>query len=40
MKVLAVGDLIGNAGIQKLKKEIDKIRQTENIDFIIVNGEN
>ena len=40
MKVLAVGDLIGNAGIQKLKKEINKIRQTENIDFIIVNGEN
>ena len=40
MKVLAVGDLIGNAGIQKLKKEIGKIRETENIDFVIVNGEN
>ncbi len=40
MKILAVGDLIGNAGIQKLKKEINKIKQTENIDFVIVNGEN
>ena len=40
MKVLAVGDLIGNAGIQKLKQELGKIRETENIDFVIVNGEN
>lgn len=40
MKVLAVGDLIGNAGIQKLKKEINRLRETEKIDFVIVNGEN
>lgn len=40
MRVLAVGDLIGNAGIQKLKKEIGKLRETEKIDFVIVNGEN
>ena len=40
MKVLAVGDLIVNAGIQKLKQELGKIRKIENIDFIIVNGEN
>ena len=40
MRILAVGDLIGNAGIQKLKKEIGKLRETEKIDFVIVNGEN
>ena len=40
MKVLAVGDLIGNAGIQKLRQELGKIKETENIDFVIVNGEN
>ena len=40
MKILAVGDLIGNSGVQKLKKELPAIRQNENIDFIIVNGEN
>jgi len=40
MKILAVGDLIGSAGIKKLKKELKNIREEENIDFVIVNGEN
>ena len=40
MKVLAIGDLIGNVGIQKMKKEIGNIREQESIDFVIVNGEN
>lgn len=40
MKILAVGDLIGNSGIQELKKQINQIRQNEQIDFTIVNGEN
>ncbi len=40
MKILAVGDLIGNAGVSKLKKELNKIIEQENIDFVIVNGEN
>lgn len=40
MKVLAVGDLIGNSGIKELKKQLPNIKQTEKIDFIIVNGEN
>lgn len=40
MKILAVGDLVGNAGVSKLKRELDKIREKENIDFVIVNGEN
>ena len=40
MKVLAVGDIIGTAGIRKLKNTLSKIRESENIDFVIVNGEN
>lgn len=40
MKILAVGDLIGNSGIQELKKQIKQIEQNEQIDFTIVNGEN
>ena len=40
MKILSVGDLIGSAGIKKLKNQLSKIREQENIDFIIVNGEN
>ena len=40
MKILAIGDLIGTAGIKKFKKELKKIREKENIDFVIVNAEN
>ena len=40
MKILVVGDIVGNIGIQKLKREIIKIKENEKIDFIIVNGEN
>ena len=40
MKILAVGDLVGNVGINKLKQSLDQIRQKENIDFVIVNAEN
>lgn len=40
MKILAVGDLVGSAGIRKLKNELPKIIGSENIDFVIVNGEN
>ena len=40
MKFLTVGDLVGNAGIKKLKSVLNKIRETEKIDFVIVNAEN
>ena len=40
MKILAVGDIVGEAGIKELKKELNQIRQQEEIDFVIVNGEN
>ena len=38
MKILAIGDLIGNAGIQELSKRLPKIRKDKNIDFVIVFG--
>ena len=40
MKILCIGDLVGNPGLEKLKKELAIIQEAENIDFTIVNGEN
>lgn len=40
MKILCIGDLVGNPGLEKLKKELAVIQEAENIDFTIVNGEN
>ena len=40
MNILAVGDLVGNAGIQELKKQLPKIKKEYKIDFTIVNAEN
>lgn len=40
MRILAIGDLIGNAGIKKLRNNLEYIKEKENIDFVIVNGEN
>lgn len=40
MKVLAVGDIVGSAGINELKLRLKEIKEKENIDFTIVNGEN
>lgn len=40
MNVLAVGDIVGSGGIDKLKKELPNIIKENKIDFVIVNGEN
>ena len=40
MNILAVGDIVGKCGVDKLKQELPKIIKEENIDFVIVNGEN
>ena len=40
MKILAIGDLVGEGGVRKLKEELPKIREKEKIDFVIVNAEN
>ena len=40
MRVLAIGDLVGESGVKKLKENLQKIKEQENIDFVIVNAEN
>ena len=40
MRILAVGDIVGETGVRKLKEELPKIKKEEEIDFVITNGEN
>lgn len=40
MKILFVGDVMGEPGREFLIKTLPAIKKNENIDFIIVNGEN
>lgn len=40
MKILAIGDIVGSAGINELKIRLKEMREKENIDFVIVNAEN
>ena len=40
MRILAVGDIVGESGVRKLKELLPKIKRDENIDFVITNGEN
>ena len=40
MKILAVGDIVGENGLEKLKEILPKIKEEEQIDFVIVNSEN
>ena len=40
MKILILGDVMGNSGVEQLKRSLDKIIQNKKIDFTIVNGEN
>lgn len=40
MRILAVGDIVGESGVKKLKELLPKMKREENIDFVITNGEN
>ncbi len=40
MKILAIGDIVGESGVQKLKLMLPQIKREENINFVITNGEN
>ena len=40
MRILLIGDIVGNLGVKKVKESIDKIKETTSLDFIIANGEN
>jgi 2',3'-cyclic-nucleotide 2'-phosphodiesterase len=40
MKILILGDLMGNSGNKALKESLSKIIEDKKIDFTILNGEN
>ena len=40
MRILTIGDIVGENGVKKFKTELPKIRAEHNIDFVIVNAEN
>ena len=40
MKILLIGDIVGNSGVNKVKEVIPQYKKQNNIDFIIANGEN
>ena len=40
MKILFLGDVVGQTGCDAIKANLQKIIKKENIDFTIVNGEN
>ena len=39
-KVLAVGDVVGNPGMERIRRTLRKLRRSTGADFVIVNGEN
>ncbi len=39
-KVLAVGDVVGNPGMQRISRSLRYLKNKTNADFVIVNGEN
>ncbi len=39
-KVLAVGDVVGNPGMDRIRQSLRQLKQQTGADFVIVNGEN
>jgi hypothetical protein len=40
LRILAVGDIVGENGLKKAREVIPTLKKNKNIDFIIMNGEN
>ena len=40
MRILTIGDIVGEICVKKLRYVLPNLRKEENIDFIIANGEN
>ena len=40
MRILAVGDLVGECGLNRLKQTLPRIKEEKMIEFVIVNAEN
>ena len=39
-KVLAVGDVVGNPGMDRIRRSLRYLKRTTGADFVVVNGEN
>ena len=39
-KVLAVGDVVGNPGMDRIRKSLRRLKRDTGADFVVVNGEN
>lgn len=40
MRILAIGDIVGETGVRKVKSILKDIKEKEHIDFVIANAEN
>ena len=40
MRILAVGDVVGDPGVRHLEKQLRRVQSQYKIDFTVVNGEN
>ena len=40
VKILVIGDIVGRGGRTKIIKNLSKIREKYQADFIVANGEN
>lgn len=39
-KVLAVGDVVGNPGLERVRRSLRQMKRKHGVDFTVVNGEN
>ena len=39
-KVLAVGDVVGSPGLDRIRRSLRYLKRKTNADFVVVNGEN
>lgn len=40
MRILAIGDIVGEKALEKIEKELNGLKQRKEIDFVIANAEN
>ncbi len=40
LKVLAVGDVVGNPGMERIRRNLRQLKRRTGADFVVVNGEN
>lgn len=40
LKILAVGDVVGNPGMERIRRTLRQLKRKTGADFVVVNGEN